>query len=60
MLKGSTVHNSREDWFNQVDIKKAEDMTGDELKVYFMSLYPIDEYTDIYKVMASNGCIIQL
>ena len=48
MRKGTIIHNSREDWFNTVDVKKAESMDEDELKVYFMSLYPIDDYTDVY------------
>ena len=54
MRKGTIIHNSREDWFNTVDVKKAESMDEDELKVYFMSLYPIDDYTDVYSVMASG------
>ena len=54
MRKGTIIHNSREDWFNTVDVKKAESMDEDELKVYFMSLYPIDDYTDVYSVMASS------
>lgn len=60
MLKGSIVHNSREDWFNKVDIAKAEDMSEQELKVYFMSLYPIDGHSDIYSVMASNSASLFL
>ena len=31
MIKGTVVHNSREDFFNQFDIKKAENLSYDEL-----------------------------
>ena len=60
MLKGSIVHNNREEWFNSVDIAKAETMSEQELKIYFMSLYPIDDYSDIYSVMASNSASLFL
>jgi CRISPR/Cas system-associated exonuclease Cas4 (RecB family) len=52
MYKGTIIHNSREDFFNAFDIKKAADMEYQELVDYSYSLYPIDDYTDIYYSMA--------
>ena len=52
MYKGTVIHNSREDFFNTFDIKKAADMEYQELVDYSYSLYPIDDYTDIYYSMA--------
>lgn len=52
MRKGSIIHNAREDWFKDVDIKKAETLSGDELASYFLSVYPIDDYSDMYQTMA--------
>jgi len=53
MLKGTVVHNSHEDFYNSVDIKKAEGMTFEELRVYFTSLFPIDEYVDLTQQMVT-------
>jgi len=52
MWKGTIIHNAREDFFNQFDIKKAETLTQGELVDYCMSLYPIDENTDMYETMS--------
>ena len=42
MIKGTAVHNSREDFFDVFDVKKAENMSNDELVDYNMGLHPID------------------
>ena len=47
MLKGTICHTSRENFFNDFDIKKAESMNADELHEYCQSLHPIDDYLDI-------------
>ena len=49
MIKGTVVHNSREDFFEDFDIKKAENMSNEELITYNMGLHPVDDYTDIYR-----------
>tara|TARA_R100000656_G_scaffold117191_2_gene90500 strand:+ start:428 stop:1309 length:882 start_codon:yes stop_codon:yes gene_type:complete len=53
MLKGTQVHNSREDYFEVFDIKKAENLSHSELVDYNMSLHPIDGNTDMYKTIAT-------
>jgi len=53
MIKGTVVHNSREDFFNQFDIKTAENLSYDELVTYNMGLHPIDDYTDMYKIIST-------
>ena len=52
MIKGTAVHDSRQDFFDDYDIAKAKDMTESELITYGMGLYPIDDYGDIYHNMA--------
>ena len=52
MIKGTAVHDSREDFFNAFDIKKAEHMTYDELVTYNMGLHPIDDYTEMYRIIS--------
>ena len=47
MLKGTFIHDSVEDFFNNVDIKKAENMTILEVNDYFTGLFPISDYTDL-------------
>lgn len=52
MRKGTIMHNAREDFFNDFDIKKAEGMTPDEVVGYCTSLFPEDDdyfydYADI-------------
>ena len=53
MRKGTLMHNAREDFFNTFDIKKAEDMSHDELVDYCTSLFPLDDYFDDYLSIAS-------
>lgn len=48
MLKGSTVHNAYETLWDDFNIVKAETMNEDELYEYFTSLFPIDDYGDVY------------
>ena len=52
MMKGTAVHDSREDFFNAFDIKKAENLTYDELVTYNMGLHPIDDYTEMYRIIS--------
>ena len=47
------MHNSRQDFFDDFDIKKAETLTHAELIDYNMGLHPIDDYTDMYKSIAT-------
>jgi len=53
MYKGTVLHNSYEDFYNNVDIKKAEDMSFFEVKDYFQSLFPIDDYMDLSDTIAT-------
>jgi len=53
MLKGTVVHNVRQDFFDAYDIKKAENLSHSELITYHMGLHPIDEHGDIYMNMAT-------
>ena len=52
MRKGTIVHNAREDFFNEFDVKKAEDMSHRELVNYCVGLHPIDEYAEMYETMS--------
>ena len=52
MYKGTIIHNAREAFFDEFDIKKAENLSQQELVNYCYSLYPIDDYTDLYETMA--------
>jgi len=52
MRKGTIVHNAREDFFKSFDIKKAETFSHNELIAYCLSLYPLDDYVDMYETMA--------
>jgi len=52
MIKGSIIHNAREDFFNTFDVKKAEDMSYEELVNYCMELHPIDDYDEMYEAMS--------
>lgn len=52
MIKGSIIHNAREAFFNSFDIKKAENLSHEELVNYCMSLHPIDDYTEMYEAMS--------
>tara|TARA_R110002020_G_scaffold117476_4_gene268567 strand:- start:900 stop:1805 length:906 start_codon:yes stop_codon:yes gene_type:complete len=47
MRKGTVLHNHREDFFKDFDIKKAANMNNSEIIEYCTSLMPVDEYFDI-------------
>jgi len=47
MRKGTVLHNHREDFFKDFDIKKASTMNNSEIIEYCTSLMPVDEYFDI-------------
>ena len=47
MIKGTVVHNSREDFFDNFDVIKAENMSHSELIDYNIGLHPVDEYSDM-------------
>jgi len=53
MRKGTILHNIREDFFNDFDIKKAENMTSDEVYEYCVQLMPINDYLDMSLTMAA-------
>jgi hypothetical protein len=53
MRKGTIMHNAREDFFNDFDIAKAENMAHDELVDYCVGLFPIDDYFDEYITIAA-------
>ena len=53
MIKGTVVHNVREDFFNEFDVKKEEHMSFDELVQYNLGLPPIDDYGEIYQNIAT-------
>jgi len=53
MLKGTIIHNSYEEFYNDFDIKKAEPMDYNNLYDYCMGLFPIDDYSDMYQTMAA-------
>ena len=52
MIKGSIIHNAREAFFNEFDVKKAENLSHEELVNYCMSLHPIDDYSEMYEAMS--------
>lgn len=47
MRKGTILHNHREAFFDEFDIKKALKMNNSEIMEYCTSLMPVDEYFDI-------------
>ena len=53
MRKGTTLHNHREAFFEEFDIKKAESMNNSEVLEYCTSLMPIDDYFDISLTVAA-------
>ena len=53
MRKGTILHNSRETFFDEFDIKKAEQMNNSEVLEYCTSLMPIDDYFDISLTVAA-------
>jgi hypothetical protein len=53
MLKGTVLHNHRENFFNDFDIAKASKMNNSEILEYCTGLMPVDEYYDISVTVAS-------
>ena len=53
MRKGTILHNHRENFFNEFDIKKATEMNNSEIIEYCNSLMPVDEYFDISLTVAA-------
>ena len=53
MLKGTILHDSYEKFYDDLDVKKAENMTFFELKDYFTSLFPIDDYVELSETVAT-------
>ena len=53
MLKGTVLHNHRENFFNDFDIEKASKMNNSEILEYCTGLMPVDEYYDISVTVAS-------
>ena len=52
MRKGTVMHNSREQFFLDFDVKKAETMNTEEVFKYCSSLFPEDEFVDDYEGIA--------
>ena len=53
MRKGTVLHNHRENFFDEFDIKKAEKMNNTEIMEYCTSLMPVDEYYDVSLTVAA-------
>ena len=53
MRKGTVLHNHRENFFNEFDLKKAESMNSSEVLEYCTSLMPVDDYYDESLTMAA-------
>lgn len=53
MARGSAVHNSYEDFYNEFEMKKAEGMNENLLYEYCMGLFPIDDYGEVYQKMSA-------
>mgnify|MGYP003138293251 FL=1 len=53
MYQGTLVHNAREDFFNEFDIAKAENLSSEELLNYCYTLFPLDEMSYMYETIAS-------
>jgi len=53
MIKGSEVHNARQSFFDEFDVKKAESMTHTEIFDYCVGLHPIDDHAEIYRTMST-------
>lgn len=53
MRKGTILHNHRENFFDEFDVKKAEGMNNSEITEYVTSLMPVDEYYDISLTVAA-------
>jgi len=53
MARGSIVHNSYEDFYNEFEIKKAEEMDENLLYEYCIGLFPVDDYGEVYQKMSA-------
>ena len=53
MRKGTVLHNHREAFFDEFDVKKAEKMNNTEILEYCNSLMPVDEYYDVSLTVAA-------
>lgn len=53
MRKGTILHNHREAFFDDFDVKKAETMSNSEIMEYCTSLMPVDEYYDVSLTVAA-------
>ena len=53
MRKGTILHNHREAFFDEFDIKKADSMNNSEIMEYATSLMPVDEYFDVSLTVAA-------
>lgn len=53
MLKGTVIHDSHEMFYKQVDMDKVKDSTFVEIKDYFQTLFPIDDYTEMTEKMST-------
>jgi CRISPR/Cas system-associated exonuclease Cas4 (RecB family) len=53
MRKGTVLHNHREAFFDDFDVKKAEKMNNTEIIEYCNSLMPVDEYYDVSLTVAA-------
>jgi hypothetical protein len=42
MLKGTVIHDAKEDYYKSFELAKAEPLEGVELETYFHSMFPID------------------
>jgi len=53
MRKGTVLHNHREAFFHEFDVKKAELMNNTEVLEYATSLMPVDDYYDVSLTVAA-------
>lgn len=53
MLKGTVVHNAYEDFYKMVDMEQTKGMNESELIDYFTSIFPIDNYGEVYDTIVA-------
>lgn len=53
MLKGTILHNIREDFFNDFNVSKAMNLSSDEVYEYCVGLMPVNDYMDMSLTMAA-------
>tara|TARA_R100000664_G_C2748444_1_gene135912 strand:- start:303 stop:1211 length:909 start_codon:yes stop_codon:yes gene_type:complete len=53
LLKGSAVHDGYEKFYDIVEVDVAENMSESELIDYFTTLFPIDDYFQVYDSIIS-------